>query len=199
MHDLINDLAQWAAGDSCYRLEDKLGGNKQFKISTKVRHFSYIRGVCDGITKFEDFSKDVCLRTFLPLPIKNKGYLTNYVSNFLLPQLRYSRVLSLSGYEIDELPNSISDLKHLRYFNLSYTKITSLPESITSLYNLQTLILKGCSHLTKLPEKIGNLVNLRHLDITDALLIKEMPMGLKELKSLQTLSDFVVGKIPNLK
>ncbi|KAM3699266.1 hypothetical protein ACJW31_05G012600 [Castanea mollissima] len=194
MHDLINDLAQWAAGDLCYRLEDKFGGNKQFKISTKVRHFSYIRGVCDGITKFEAFPKDVCLRTFLPLPIKNKGYLTNYVSNFLLPQLRYLRVLSLSGYEIDELPNSISDLKHLRYFNLSCTKITSLPESITNLYNLQTLILKGCSHLTKLPEKIGNLINLRHLDITNALSIKEMPMGLKELKSLQTLSDFVVGK-----
>nr|XP_023923694.1 putative disease resistance RPP13-like protein 1 [Quercus suber] len=92
LHDLINDLAQWAAGDSCYRLEDKLGGNKQFKISAK------------------------------------------------------------------------------------------------------TLILKGCSHLTKLLEKIGNLVNLRHLDITDALLIKEMPMGLKELKSLQILSDFIVGK-----
>ncbi|KAM4110710.1 hypothetical protein ACJW30_05G012400 [Castanea mollissima] len=92
MHDLINDLAQWAAGDLCYRLEDKFGGNKQFKISTK------------------------------------------------------------------------------------------------------TLILKGCSHLTKLPEKIGNLINLRHLDITNALLIKEMPVGLKELKSLQTLSDFVVGK-----
>nr|POE96615.1 putative disease resistance rpp13-like protein 1 [Quercus suber] len=88
---LVNE-AQWAAGDSCYRLEDKLGGNKQFKISAK------------------------------------------------------------------------------------------------------TLILKGCSHLTKLLEKIGNLVNLRHLDITDALLIKEMPMGLKELKSLQILSDFIVGK-----
>nr|POE93979.1 putative disease resistance rpp13-like protein 1 [Quercus suber] len=88
----ISKRSQWAAGDSCYRLEDKLGGNKQFKISAK------------------------------------------------------------------------------------------------------TLILKGCSHLTKLREKIGNLVNLRHLDITDALLIKEMPMGLKELKSLQTLSDFIVGK-----
>ena len=172
-----------------------MGGNKQFKISMKVCHFSYIRGFCDGITKFEDFPTNACLQTFLPLPIKNKGYLTNiYVSNSLLRQLRYLRVLSLSGYEIDELPNSISDLKHLRYFNLSYTKITSLPKSITSLCNLQTLILKGCSHLTKLPEKIGNLVNFRHLDITDALLIKEMPMGLKELKSLQTLSDFIVEK-----
>uniref|UniRef100_A0A2N9FFD4 Uncharacterized protein n=1 Tax=Fagus sylvatica TaxID=28930 RepID=A0A2N9FFD4_FAGSY len=92
MHDLINDLARWAAGDSCYILEDTMGGNKQSKISTK------------------------------------------------------------------------------------------------------TLILKGCSRLIKLPEKIGNLVNLRHLDITDVNSIKEMPVGIEELKSLQTLSNFVVGK-----
>uniref|UniRef100_A0A2N9FU09 Uncharacterized protein n=1 Tax=Fagus sylvatica TaxID=28930 RepID=A0A2N9FU09_FAGSY len=80
MHDLINDLARWAAGDSCYILEDTMGGNKQSKISTK------------------------------------------------------------------------------------------------------------------LPEKIGNLVNLRHLDITDVNSIREMPVGIGELKSLQTLSNFVVGK-----
>jgi hypothetical protein len=111
-----------------------------------------------------------------------------------LPKLRYLRVLSLGGYEIVELPSSIGDLKHLRYLNLSGAKIRSLPESISSLYNLQTLILKDCSRLIKLPEKIGNLVNLRHLDITNVNSIREMPVGIEELKSLQTLSNFVVGK-----
>ena len=194
MHDLINDLAQWAAGDLCYRLEGKLGGDKQLNISTKVRHFSYIRCYYDGITRCEDFPKDKHLRTFLLLPIENSGYLTNFVPNCLLPQLRCLRVLSLCGYEIVELPSSIGDLKHLRYLNISYTLIRSLPESTSSLYNLQTLILKGCSRLIKLPEKIGNLVNLRHLDITETHSIKEMPVGIKELKNLRTLSDFVVGK-----
>ncbi|XP_050281702.1 putative disease resistance RPP13-like protein 1 [Quercus robur] len=190
MHDLINDLARWAAGQLCYWLEDKLGG----KISTKVRHFSYAHCKHDGITKFKGLTKDMRLRTFLPLPTNDWTYLTNYVFSCLLPQFRCLRVLSLSGYRIFELPSSIGDLKHLRYLNLSQTLIRSLPESTCSLYNLQTLILKYCDYLTKLPKKIGNLVNLRHLDIEGAHLIEEMPMGIKELKNLQTLSNFVVGE-----
>uniref|UniRef100_A0A2N9GPY3 R13L1/DRL21-like LRR repeat region domain-containing protein n=1 Tax=Fagus sylvatica TaxID=28930 RepID=A0A2N9GPY3_FAGSY len=146
-----------------------------------------------------DFPKDRHLRTFLPLSKENWCHLTNHVPNCLLPRLRCLRVLSLRGYEIFELPNSIGDLKHLRYFNLSGAMITSLPESISSLYNLQTLILKGCSRLIKLPEKIENLVNLRHLDITNVNSIKEMPVGIGELKSLQTLTNFVVGKDPGSK
>ncbi|KAL0007039.1 hypothetical protein SO802_008541 [Lithocarpus litseifolius] len=144
--------------------------------------------------KFEDFPKDMHLQTFLPLPIEGWCYLTNYIPNCLLPQLRCLRVLSLCGYQIVELPSSINDLKHLRYLNLSNTKITSFPESTSSLYNLQTLLVKGCYRLIKLPEKIGNLLNLRHLDITYVNSIGEMPAGIKELKSLQTLSNFVVGK-----
>ena len=36
MHDLIHDLAEWATRGLCYRMEDKLGSNKQSEISTKV-------------------------------------------------------------------------------------------------------------------------------------------------------------------
>ncbi|KAM4072248.1 hypothetical protein ACB094_11G123700 [Castanea mollissima] len=195
MEDLgINDLAQWAAGDICYRLDDKLNANNQSKIPTKVHYFSYIPCFCDGIKRFEDFHKGMSLRTFLPLPERKVCYLTNHVSYHMLPQLKCLRVVSLSGYQIVELSTSIGDLKHLRYLNLSGTLITSLPESISSLYNLQTLILRRCFKLTRLPKKIGNLVNLRHLDTTDAYLIKEMPVGLKNLKSLQTLLEYVVGK-----
>ena len=185
MHDLMNELAQWAARDLCYSLEDQLGGSKQSEISTKVRHFSYIKNLNDCIQKFDDLLKDMHLRTFLLLPSSRLSNLTNSVAKFLLPQLRCLRVLSLSGYEIIELPSSISDLKHLRYLNLSYTKIKSLPESTNSLYNLQTLILKSCSSLTKFPKKIENLVNLRHLNITNANSIREMPAGIAKLKSLR--------------
>ncbi|XP_050283583.1 putative disease resistance protein RGA3 [Quercus robur] len=185
MHDLMHDLAMWAAGDLCYRLEGQLGGSKQSEIPTKVRHFSYIKHSNDCIQMFDE---DVHLRTFLSLPLYKQRGLTNFdVKYCLFPQLRCLRVLSLSGNDILELPSSIGDLKHLRYLNLSYTKIAILPESTSSLYNLQTLMLKGCNSLTKLPEKIENLVNLRHLNISNANSIREMPAGIAKLKNLQTL------------
>ncbi|XP_050283691.1 putative disease resistance RPP13-like protein 1 isoform X4 [Quercus robur] len=182
MHDLMHDLAQWAAGDLCCRLEDPLGGSK---ISPKVRHISYIDHSINCIKKFDDLPEDMHLRTFLLLTSRFLGKLTN--SDAILPQLRSLRVLSLDRYDICELPSSIGDLKHLRYLNLSYTKITILPESTSSLYNLQTLILKGCDSLTKLPENIENLVNLRHLNISNANSISKMPVGIAKLKSLRTL------------
>ncbi|XP_057989310.1 putative disease resistance RPP13-like protein 1 [Hevea brasiliensis] len=194
MHDLVNDLAQRVAGETCFRLEDELVFGEQFK-KERARHSSYIRGYCDGIKRFKPFHKTNCLRTFLPLSLSyEESYIANDIPSNLLSKLGCLRVLSFSHYHITELPDSIGDLKHLRYLNLSYTKIRALPESTTSLWNLQTLILEECSCLKELPSKIGNLINLRHLDITNVNLEKGIPLGVKELKSLLTLSNFPLGK-----
>uniref|UniRef100_A0A2N9GS73 NB-ARC domain-containing protein n=1 Tax=Fagus sylvatica TaxID=28930 RepID=A0A2N9GS73_FAGSY len=58
MHDLINDLARWAAGDSCYILEDTMGGNKQSKISTKkfTRINKFFIQLADIDIEREDFA-----------------------------------------------------------------------------------------------------------------------------------------------
>ncbi|KAF2293689.1 hypothetical protein GH714_004184 [Hevea brasiliensis] len=41
MHDLVNDLAQSVAGETCFRLEDSSMVGQQFE-KEKARHFSYI-------------------------------------------------------------------------------------------------------------------------------------------------------------
>ncbi|BFG20296.1 hypothetical protein CerSpe_065700 [Prunus speciosa] len=196
MHDLVTDLAQWAAGNTCFRLEDKKGDNLQ---SECFRHSSFIIGEYDGFQKFEAFREVKRLRTFLPLSLSSTGwwsdqFLARKVIFDLLPQMQYLRVLSLKGYRTNELPNSIGNLKYLRYLDLSVTLIKSLPESTTTLYNLQTLILQGCCYLEALPINLRNLVNLRHLNNSYVDSLKAMPPQLGRLTNLQSLPNFVVGK-----
>ncbi|KAF3437352.1 hypothetical protein FNV43_RR20105 [Rhamnella rubrinervis] len=196
MHDLMNDLAEWVAGEIEFKLEDKLGDNIQCRIFSKARHSSYISAKFDGIQRLGAFSKIKHLRTFLPLPLSchEEKYLTRNFILHILPKLQYLRVLSLNGYNITNLPISIGELKLLRYLDLSYTKVTSLPESISNLYNLQTLLLECCYDLNALPAGMENLTNLRHLKSSNLWSLKGMPPHLGTLTNLQTLSYFVVGE-----
>ncbi|XP_018848515.2 putative disease resistance protein At3g14460 [Juglans regia] len=196
MHDLINDLAQSVAGETCFRMEDRVGGSQHGVLPIKARHSSYLGSQYDVTKKFEGFSKLISLRTFLPFKLSGPGdcYLARRVSHELVPTLGYLRVLSFNGYRITELSDSISGLKHLRYLNLSETEISSLPESIATIYNLQTLLLENCRHLKKLPSMLCNLVNLRHLNIEGANCLEGMPVQIAKLTCLQTLSNLIVGK-----
>ncbi|KAK9939536.1 hypothetical protein M0R45_016230 [Rubus argutus] len=199
MHDLVTDMAQWAAGEICFRLDDKPEDNSMLRNSPKARHLSYIYGKYDGVDRFETIFEVIQLRTFLPLSLSNsslwnRNYLTRKVTYELLPKQQYARVLSLNGYTITELPDSIGKLKHLRYLDLSHTEITSLPESTSNLCNLQTLLLEGCSKLKALPKNMRNLINLRHLKNSGVPLLEAMPAQLGRLTNMQSLSNFAVGK-----
>ncbi|CAL5379592.1 unnamed protein product [Camellia sinensis] len=195
MHDLINDLAQDVAGDKCFRLENNLEGGRQSKISVKARHASYVGSYIDGIKKFKVFDDAKCLRTFLqffPLSF----HATRYLFHDLLPKLKCLRELRLHYNSMDELPDSIGDLKHLRYLDVSCSGITRLPDTVVTLYNLQVLFMKFCRRLRKLPPNIGRLVNLRHFDMTGVHIpsSEEMSLHIGKLTNLQTLSNFMVGK-----
>ncbi|KAG2664582.1 hypothetical protein I3760_16G088600 [Carya illinoinensis] len=197
MHDLINDLAQSVAGETCFRMEDEVGGSQHGnRPIIKARHSSYLGSQYDVAKKFEVFSKLKSLRTFLPLrlPVLSYCYLARHVFLELVPTLRCLRVLSFKRYRITELSDSISDLKLLRYLDLSLTQIESLPESIATLYNLQTLLLKNCFRLKKLPSMLCKLVNLRHLNIEDTDRLEGMPVQIGKLTCLRGLPKLIVGK-----
>ncbi|GAY68979.1 hypothetical protein CUMW_268420 [Citrus unshiu] len=65
MHDLVNDLAQWAAGDIYFTMEYTSEVNKQQSFSKNLRHLSYILGKYDGVKRFEGLYDIQHLRTFL--------------------------------------------------------------------------------------------------------------------------------------
>ncbi|KDO40322.1 hypothetical protein CISIN_1g0450122mg, partial [Citrus sinensis] len=92
MHDLINDLARWAAGEQYFRMEDTLAGENRQKFSQSLHHFSYIRGRYDGDTRLEFICDVQHLRTFLPVKLSDfdKNYLAWSVLQRLLnlPRLR---------------------------------------------------------------------------------------------------------------
>ncbi|XP_022844055.1 putative disease resistance protein At3g14460 isoform X2 [Olea europaea var. sylvestris] len=190
MHDLFNDLAMSVAGDKCLRMDDELQ-----EISVKVRHLSFKGRMYETYPRFNFLDKVQKLRTFLPLPVETPfNYLSQRILLHLFANSYCLRVLSLNGYAIYELPDSIGDLRHLRYLGLAGTRLRWLPKSVCTLINLQVLILSGCSRLTKLPTSMENLVKLRYLDISHTCNLHEMPQGIAQLTSLRTLTKMTASK-----
>ncbi|CAA2992591.1 disease resistance RPP13 1 [Olea europaea subsp. europaea] len=189
MHDLFNDLAISVAGDKCLRMDDALQEN-----SVKVRHLSFKRSQYETYPRFNFLDKVQKLRTFLPLPVESFGCLSQRILLHLFTNSYCLRVLSLNGYAINELPDSIGDLRHLRYLGLAETSLKWLPESVCTLINLQVLILRGCWSLTKLPTSMENLVKLRYLDISRTSNLHEMPRGIAQLTSLRKLTKVTASK-----
>ncbi|PWA40407.1 AMP-dependent synthetase/ligase [Artemisia annua] len=197
MHDLMNDLATFVAGEFYSRLDIDVEKNIRKEAFKKYRHVSFVCETYMTYNKFKAFERADSLRTFLAMP-NMVGYSwkgLNFSSKILvdtLPQLPLLRVLSLSSLDIDEVPECVGSMKHLRYLNLSRTRITHLPKNVCNLYNLQTLIVSGCYSLTTLPDNFLKLKNLRHFDIRDTFLWNMMPLGISEMESLQTLSNNIV-------
>ncbi|KAM3303351.1 putative disease resistance RPP13-like protein 1 [Capsicum chacoense] len=186
MHDLVNDLAQIASSNLCIRLEDIQGSH----MLEQSRHISYLMGHGD-FGKLKPLYKLKQLRTLLPITTLF-GYsfkLSKRVLHDILPRLTSLRALSLSHYQIKELPNDLFiKLKHLRFLDLSSTEIKKLPDSICALYTLETLLLSSCRYLEELPLNLEKLINLRYLDISSTASSRlKMSLHPSKLKSLHVL------------
>ncbi|KAM0069323.1 putative P-loop containing nucleoside triphosphate hydrolase, leucine-rich repeat domain superfamily [Helianthus debilis subsp. tardiflorus] len=161
MHDLMNDLATFVAGEYFLRFDNQMEMTEE--ALAKYRHMSFIREEYVAFQKFEAFEKARSLRTLLAVYVGvdqgwNRFYLSSKILVDLLPQLPLLRVLSLRRFNIRE-----------------------------------TLIVSGCESLTNLPKSFCKLKRLRHFDIRNTPLLKKLPMGIGELKSLQTLTRIIVG------
>uniref|UniRef100_A0A251S6B5 Putative NB-ARC n=1 Tax=Helianthus annuus TaxID=4232 RepID=A0A251S6B5_HELAN len=191
MHDLMNDLATFVAGEFFSRDDNRM------EDLSKYRHMSFIHDEYVAYHKFEAFKRAKGLRTLLAVYVGvdqswDEFYLSSKILVDLLPELPLLRVLTLSRFRISEVPNSIGSLKHLRYLNLSKTDIKELPDNVGNLYNLETLIVFGCKSLTQLPKSFSKLKKLRHFDMRDTPQLKKLPLGIGELKSLQTLTKIII-------
>ncbi|GLT34301.1 hypothetical protein SLA2020_088240 [Shorea laevis] len=134
MHDLIHDLAQYVAGETCCNLENMLEAKKEANAE-KARYLSFYCKELDISERFEVLNDVKGLRSFIPIYSSalaglNGNNLSNTMVHDWLVKLTCLRALSLRSYNIRKLPDSIGDWKYLRYLNLSETAIETLPESI---------------------------------------------------------------------
>ena len=160
--------------------------------ASKTRHSSFFRKNFDEvIQKFKKSvqKKENCLRTFLSHEPTEKDCQSWSMKELDFPEVTTTqllRVISLIGYPIVKLPQTVGNLKHLRYFELVYAKIKELPKEIGHLCNLQTLLLRCCNDLIGLPDSIGKLKLLRYLDLSYSGVI-DLPDSVCILYNLQKL------------
>ncbi|GLU07894.1 hypothetical protein SLE2022_248330 [Rubroshorea leprosula] len=201
MHDLVHDLAQYVAGQTCCNFGNLIHSEKMEVNFEKARHAS-----CSVAFYGVHYSKISWLlqnpnnlRTFLVLTPGGAYFPVDKFHREFIKQLRCPRVLSLNGWTISKLPNSIEKLKHLRYIDLSHSKLRSLPNSVGSLVYLQTMILYNCKKIRELPAGIVGLVDLHHLDIRGTSRLQKMPPHMGNLKNLLMLPKFIVGESGGLR
>ncbi|KAK9068119.1 hypothetical protein SSX86_012230 [Deinandra increscens subsp. villosa] len=160
MHDMMNDLATYVASEFFVRLDFDAKKYAQKEMLEKYRHMSFVSEEFVTYKKFEAFKKTKSLRTFLATSVVElewwkRFHLSNKILADLLPQLPLLRVLCLSKFEINEVPETIGTLRHL--------SLANLPNNFLKLKNLRHLDIRDTPCLDQMPLGIDELTNLQTL------------------------------------
>ncbi|KAL6327755.1 hypothetical protein AAG906_024725 [Vitis piasezkii] len=129
------------------KMEDLVQNNLQHLIPKTTRHSSFVRDDYDTFKKFERFHEKEHLRTFIAIS----------TPRFIDTQfIRHLRVLSLSGYRINEIPNEFGNLKLLRLPSLKKLTVDECNETVLrsgiELTSLTELRVSGILELIKLQQ-----------------------------------------------
>ncbi|KAL9259696.1 putative disease resistance RPP13-like protein [Drosera capensis] len=201
MHDLTHDLAVFV-GEKIYKAFEtetpitsrasnrhvSFNGFSKARFDVSFNGFSKAR--FEGNANFEDWSEVRSLK----MGSLCHFYLRKEVLGEISCRLLFLRVLCLAGdwrnnhrkeaQWIDELPDTIGDLRLLRRLEVKFSHIKELPASLCNLSNLRFLDCNYCDGLQELPDRIGNLVSLRYLYVS-CTAIKDLPASLCGLSNLE--------------
>ncbi|KAL1806113.1 hypothetical protein ACET3Z_029181 [Daucus carota] len=102
-------------------------------------------------------------------------------------------------YNLRQLPEQLGGMKWLKELDASHAAIEELPDSITQLKKLVPMNLDGCKMLRKLPQQIGNMKGLRTF-LASCSAIEQLPdsfVGLVNLERLELSCCRNLRNLPN--
>ncbi|KAJ1689670.1 hypothetical protein LUZ63_013825 [Rhynchospora breviuscula] len=183
MHDLMHDLAREIVGNKCFTI---LEPNSSRSVQKEVHHLSVgdpvkFGGINNILKQFPNIHTCFIKETYYYKPKKKDFYL-----------LKSCSLRALEYWWCENVPKEIGYMKHIRYLDLTGGSLTTLPETISKLYNLQTLKLSN-SKIQELPSEMRYMINLQHLFLNGCSKLECMPIGLGQLKYMQTLTKYVLN------
>ncbi|KAJ6959005.1 disease resistance RPP13-like protein 1 [Populus alba x Populus x berolinensis] len=156
MHDLISDLAEYASGEFCFKLDIKESGSG---LEGQHLRALFLREV-DNEALNDILPNLKSLRT---LSLFNSKHISSQLLNSI-GNLKHLRFLDLSRTAIERLPDSVCTLYYLQSLLLRKCRhLMELPSNISNLVNLQHLDIEG-TNLEEMPPKMEKLTKLRYLE-----------------------------------
>lgn len=143
--------------------------------------------------ELNDLKKDLSL-------LRNTQYLSIQEGIQDLPNtivnLKNLKVLNLTSAKITQLPAGIGNLSNLIYLNISHTKIQDFPESVDKLHKLRIL---GLNTLNRLPQNLTKLKSVHRIYLAEPgkLGLKDLFKALGELPNLKRINMTQVKELPD--
>uniref|UniRef100_A0A0D9XR33 Disease resistance protein winged helix domain-containing protein n=1 Tax=Leersia perrieri TaxID=77586 RepID=A0A0D9XR33_9ORYZ len=197
IHDLMHDMAQLVSQDECFIIRD---ANDLRTIPPNVRHLSIFikRNIryhdLMGLCRYKKLRTLLCSKAF-----KHKEFVSVLGSWF--KELQHIRVLSYSLPMLEDIPESIRNLKLVGYICFfSQHTFSILPSSFCCLYNLQILDASTCV-FKSLPCDFGKLISLRKLRAKNFSYLQgeDLRERIKVLKHINQIEGNLLVNLPGLK